>query len=92
MKAHTGVDLGEHVVIPWVQAEAAAEAKLRGPHSFPLERMLATFWELQHGSSEDSTSADALADAQSNEVIMQVSSLVSLRFLSQVRRDFSLSS
>lgn len=74
-----------------MQAEAAAEAKLRGPHSFPLERLLATFWELRYGLSEDCISRDELEDAQSNEVMMQVSSLVSLRFLSQVKEEFLLS-
>jgi hypothetical protein len=67
-----------------VQAEAAAEAKLRGPHSFPLERLLATFWELRYAQGKTCPIAEELQDAQSNEVNMQISSLVSLCFLSQV--------
>ena len=36
-----------------IQAEAAAEAKLKGPHAFPLERALATFWELRNALDEE---------------------------------------
>ena len=67
-----------------LQAEAAAEAKLRGPHAFPLERMLATFWELRSAQDEVPAGAAEQQDAQSGDLFMEISSLVSMRFLSQV--------
>lgn len=67
-----------------LQAEAAAEAKLKGPHPFPLERLLATFWELRNAQDKEPASADEQRDAQSGDLFMQISSLVSQRFLSQV--------
>ena len=69
----------------YMQAEAAAEAKLRGPHAFPLERMLATFWELRNAQDEEPAGAAEQRDAQSGDLFMEISSLVSMRFLSQVR-------
>jgi hypothetical protein len=69
-----------------VQAEAAAEAKLRGPHAFALERLLGIFWELRAAQGGGIPSAAAeRADLQSADVLMQISSLVSLRFLSLAR-------
>lgn len=67
-----------------LQAEAAAEAKLKGPHPFPLERLLATFWELRNAQDKEPASMDEQRDAQSGDLFMQISSLVSQRFLSQV--------
>ncbi|CAK0734650.1 hypothetical protein CVIRNUC_000462 [Coccomyxa viridis] len=71
------------------QAEAAAEAKLRGPHAFPLERMLATFWELRSAQDEEPAGAAEQRDAQSGDLFMEISSLVSMRFLSQVTGSLS---
>ncbi|EIE26725.1 hypothetical protein COCSUDRAFT_59242 [Coccomyxa subellipsoidea C-169] len=65
------------------QAESAAEAKLRGPHSFPLERLMATYWELRYAQGDTCPNAEEHRDAQSADVFLQISSLVSLRFLSQ---------
>ena len=67
-----------------VQAEAATEAKLKGPHAFPLERALATFWELRNALDEQPAGAAEQRDRQSGDLLMQISSLVSMRFLSQV--------
>lgn len=79
------VKAGTHVAAMYMQAEAAAEAKLRGPHAFPLERMLATFWELRSAQDEEPAGAAEQRDAQSGDLFMEISSLVSMRFLSQVR-------
>ncbi|CAL8467061.1 g6597 [Coccomyxa elongata] len=68
------------------QAEAAAEAKLRGPHTFPLERLMGTYWELLYAQGEHQgvcPNAEEHRDALSADVFLQISSLVSLRFLSQ---------
>ena len=70
-----------------IKAEAAAEAKLRGPHTFPLERLMATYWELLYAQGEHQgvcPNAQEHWDALSADVFLQISSLVSLRFLSQV--------
>ena len=67
-----------------MQAEAAAEAKLRGPHAFPLERLLATFWELRSAQDEEPPGTAEQRDAHSGDLFMEISSLVSMRFLSQV--------
>ena len=75
---------GAHAAALHLQAEAAAEAKLRGPHVFPLERMLATFWELRAAQDEAPPGAAEQRDAQSGDLFMEISSLVSMRFLSQV--------
>lgn len=68
-----------------VQAEAAAEAKLKGPHAFPLERALATFWELRSALDEEPAGVAEQRDRQSGDLLTQISSLVAMRFLSQVR-------
>ena len=68
-----------------VQAEAAAEAKLKGPHAFLLERALATFWELRGALDEEPAGAAEQRDRQSGDLLTQISSLVAMRFLSQVR-------
>ncbi|KAK9916502.1 hypothetical protein WJX75_003462 [Coccomyxa subellipsoidea] len=65
------------------QAESAAEAKLRGPHTFPLERLMATYWELRYAQGDTCPNSEEHQDAQSADVFLQISSLVSLRFLSQ---------
>ena len=75
---------GPRVGVLTLQAEAAAEAKLRGPHAFPLERMLATFWELRSAQDEEPAGVAEQQDAQSGDLFMEISSLVSMRFLSQV--------
>ena len=54
---------------------------MKGPHSFPVERMLAIFCRLLAGE-EGGTSGDA--GLQSADIFMQTSSLVSLRLLSKV--------
>lgn len=72
-----------------MQAEAAAEAKLKGPHAFPLERALATFWELRNALDEEPASTAEQRDRQSGDLLTQISSLVSMRFLSQVRASHS---
>ena len=66
-----------------MQAEAAAEAKLKGPHAFPLERLLGIFWELHAATGEAALDSAERRDLQSADVLLQISSLVSLRFLSQ---------
>ncbi len=70
-----------------IKAEAAAEAKLRGPHTFPLERLMGTYWELLYAQGEHQgvcPNTEEHRDALSADVFLQISSLVSLRFLSQV--------
>ena len=62
------------------QVENAKEAALKGPHSFPLERLLAVFWHLQRQEDDDDTSSSP-HDA---ELFVQMASLVSLRLLSKV--------
>ncbi|KAL4457995.1 hypothetical protein ABPG75_012860 [Micractinium tetrahymenae] len=79
------------------QAEAAVEAKLRGPHSFPLERLLHIFWAIfAHHDAEDEEEGregegderrEAQRVMQQAEVLHQVSSLVSLRLLDQCSGD-----
>ena len=68
-----------------VQAENAREASLKGPHSFPVERMLAIFCRLLAGEEGSSGGGAGL---QSADVFMQTSSLVSLRLLSKVAMHF----
>jgi len=76
------------------QAEAAVEASLKGPHSFPLERILHIFYCIyeQHGPEEDEGNpgedsggrrgALVRHEVQRAEVQMQLSTLVALRLLS----------
>lgn len=64
------------------QAEAAAEARLRGPHAFPLERLLAVHCALLRSLLDAPQPAEA---EQSAELLMQLATLVSLRLLSRVR-------
>lgn len=45
---------------------------------------MATYWELRYAQGEECPHADEHRDAQSADVFQQISSLVSLRFLSQV--------
>ena len=61
------------------------EAKLRGPHPFPLERLLSICWALLDADAAASDEAPPLdaVDRQSAEAFMQISSLVSLQLLSQ---------
>lgn len=68
------------------QIEEAREAQLKGPHSFPLERLLAIFWTLleTESAAQDDGPDISMQDKQSCEVFMQITSLVSLRLLSQV--------
>ena len=44
-----------HPPTPHTQVEAAVEAKLRGPHSFPLERLLHIFYAIyaDHDGEDD---------------------------------------
>ena len=63
------------------KVENAREAALRGPHSFPKERMLAVFWHLLASEEDDG----GTANQQAGDVYMQITSLVSLRLLSRVR-------
>ena len=64
------------------------EAKLRGPHPFPLERLLNICWALLDADAAASDEAPPLdgVERQSAEAFMQISSLVSLQLLSQARQ------
>ena len=76
------------------QTEAAVEAVLRGPHSFPLERLLHIFYCIyaHHGMADGEYEEESEAreesrkhmagELQSAEVLMQLSTLVSQRLLS----------
>lgn len=63
------------------QAEAAKEARLRGPQAFPLERLLAVYWALLRGHVDAPQPAAA---EQSAELHMQLATMVELRLLSRV--------
>ena len=69
------------------QVEAVTEAKMRGPHSFPLERLLRICWALIDADAAANDEAPWLhaKDRHSSHIFMQISALVSLRLLSQVR-------
>eukprot|EP00887_Chlorella_sp_A99_P001473 scaffold8.g1473.t1 len=71
------------------QVEAELEAKLRGPHSFPLERLLQIFFALygKEGEEEGDGRREARRTMLQGEVLMQVPSLVALRLLSQSAGD-----
>lgn len=79
------------------QAEAAVEARLRGPHTFPLERLLHIFWAIfaHHEGDEEGEGWQGDADnrqearrvMQQGEVLHQVASLLSLRLLDQCGGD-----
>ncbi len=45
---------------------------------------MATYWELRYAQGDTCPNAEEHRDAQSADVFLQISSLVSLRFLSQV--------
>ena len=67
--------------------ELVAAARLRGPHPFPLARLLAICWALLDADSAASEEEAPAVDArgrQSAEVFMQIRNLVSLRLLNQV--------
>jgi origin recognition complex subunit 5 len=76
------------------QTEAATENMLKGPHSFPLERLLHIFYciydqhcaedTIENGSEASANAKNAAAahEVQRAEVQMQVSTLVALRLLS----------
>jgi origin recognition complex subunit 5 len=76
------------------QSEAATLNMLKGPHSFPLERLLHIFYCIydqhcvENGENEDTASvagprnAAAAHEVQRAEVHMQISTLVALRLLS----------
>lgn len=71
------------------QTENAAEAALRGPHSFPLERLLQIFYCLydQHGPHEERNEGEIgirniAFEVQRAEISMQLTTLVSLQLLS----------
>jgi len=76
------------------QTEAATVNMLKGPHSFPLERLLHIFYCIydqhcaENGENDDSAgvaaprNAAAAHEVQRAEVHMQVSTLVALRLLS----------
>ena len=90
MTASCDSELHRPDIFPWssqaehkslhVQVESSREAALRGPHSFPLARLLAVFWHLMRTEGGVETNADL----QAGDVFMQISSLVSLRLLSRV--------
>ncbi|EFN58433.1 hypothetical protein CHLNCDRAFT_50195 [Chlorella variabilis] len=78
------------------QVEAAVEAKLRGPHTFPLERLLHIFYVLyaHHDAEDEEEGAEGRLEVpqsqrvmQQAEVLQQVSSLVALRLLEQCGGD-----
>ncbi|PRW18369.1 origin recognition complex subunit 5-like [Chlorella sorokiniana] len=76
------------------QVEAAVEAKLRGPHAFPLERLLQIFHAIYADHDADDEEEEGGQDLeethrvmQQAEVLQQVSSLVLLRLLEQVSGD-----
>ena len=64
-------------------------AQLRGPITFPQERLLSYFWNLlkNEGADDEAAAWDerAAQQQQSAEVFMLLRSLVSLRLLSQAR-------
>ena len=60
------------------QVEATKEGQFHGGHSFALERLLYVFWQLLRLQGVDGP------EEQSADIFTQLSSLVSLRFLSQV--------
>ena len=72
-----------------MQADGAREAQLKGPISFPQERLLSYFWNLLRSEGNDDGASDqnegAAQQQQSAEVFMLLRSLVSLRLLSQAR-------
>ena len=45
---------------------------------------MATYWELRYAQGDTCPNSEEHQDAQSADVFLQISSLVSLRFLSQV--------
>ena len=63
------------------QAEAAKEARLRGPQAFALERLLAVYWALLRSHVDAPQPAAA---EQSAELHMQLATMVELRLLSRV--------
>ena len=63
---------------------------MKGPHAFPLERLLGIFWELHAATGDEAPDEAERRDLQSADVLMQISSLVSLRFLSQASSCCSL--
>ena len=63
------------------QAEAAKEARLRGPQAFALERLLAVYWALLRSHVDAPQPAAA---EQSAELHMQLATMVELRLLSHV--------
>ncbi len=75
------------------QTEETHVAKLKGRHPFGLERLLALFWILAEEHTVLATGKDDGAlggtlppdELQSAQVLVHVSSLVSMRLLSQVR-------
>lgn len=77
-----------------MQAEGAKEVQLRGPITFPQERLLSYFWNLlkSEGTDDESAAWDERAahQQQSAEVFMLLRSLVSLRLLSQASQHTAL--
>ena len=73
------------LMLVWLQVESAREAALKGPQSFPLERMLAVFWHLLRGADDSGGAGASDESQQASDVFMQITSLVSLRLLSRVR-------
>ena len=70
-----------------LQVELVQAAKLGGPHSFPLERLLSICWALLDvdGSSANGVEELTSPDRLSADTFVQIRTLVSLRLLSQVR-------
>ena len=77
-----------------MKAEVAKETQLKGPITFPQERLLSYFWNLLRSEANDgevsSQGERAAHQQQSAEVFMLLRSLVSLRLLSQARMPYVL--
>ena len=65
-----------------VQAEKAGARWLKGPHTFALERLLSVFWALLRAEADTPLTPQAEASA---DILCLVSTLVTVRLLSQVR-------
>ena len=65
-----------------MQNEKAGARALKGPHTFVLERLLSIFWALMQAESDTPLSSEAEASA---DILCLISTLVSIRLLSQVR-------
>ena len=74
--------------MPLEQVDLVAAARLKGPHPFPLERLLGICWALLDADAAASEEEAPVVDARGRhaaEVFVQIRTLVSLRLLNQVR-------